>query len=387
MNAILITHGDNDTFPLWYAQEVEGTRTDVRIFNTSLMGTDWYIDQMQCRTYNSAPLQFSIPRISYLLGTNDMVPIFERVTDRVSAKQAMGIVGNPKAKVPVSDGSEVNYMPARHLRIPVNKENALACGIVDPKDADRILEYMDIDIPENKNMLMKVEMMFLDLLANYQWDRPIYMVSLAADLDVGVREYLQKEGIIYKLMPFKPGTSNGEAAMNTERSYELLMNTYQWGRMDQSGVLTDYHLLYLYLIQQSVRQEYSALAKSLILNGSSDRAEAVLDKGLEVMKNYPLYFAPQNSLNEVGVMEMIELYYFLKLDDKANALATEFLDQIYQSIDLFLTPFKGGFLSTQDAEAAVTAYTHTTEILGANKQQELKKKYDDQLETLFNQYR
>lgn len=386
-NAILITHGDQDTFPLWYSQEVEGVRTDVRVFNTSLMGTDWYIDQMQHRTYDSAPLDFSIPRTSYLYGTNDMVPIFERVTDRVSAKQAMGVVGNPKAKVQLSDGSMVNYMPARHLRIPVNKENALACGIVRPEDADRIPEYMDIDIPEKKNVLMKVEMMFLDLLANYQWDRPIYMVSQGADLEVGIRDYLQKEGMVYKLLPYKPGSQDGEPKMDTERTYDLLMNKYQWGRMDQSDVLIDYHVVYLYLIQQAVRQEYSALAKNLILEGKSDRAEAVLDKGLDVMKNYPLYYAPQNSLNEVGVMEMIELYFYLECRDKATALATQFLDEIYQSIEMFLTPFNNGFLSTQDAESAVSAFTHVTDILASNKEEELKKKYDDQLDTLFNRYR
>ena len=387
VNAILITHGDNDTFPLWYAQEVENMRTDVRIMNTSLLGTDWYIDQMQWRTYESAPLKFSIPRDSYLLGTNDILPIYERVKDRVSAIQAVNVMGNPKAKVQLNDGTFLNYLPARKLRIPVNKENALACGIVSPQDADRIPEYMDIDIPENKNSLLKVEMMFLDLLANYQWDRPIYIVSKGGDLNLGIKDYLRYEGMAYKLMPFKvPDLQADVPEMDADKMYDLLMNVYKWGRMDEPGVLLDFHVTYLILIQQAVRQMHSQVAKALILKGENTKAEEVLDKGLEVMKYYPLNYVAQASMNEVGVMEAIELYYFLEKPDKARALATQFLDESYRAIKYFLSPFKGGFLSSSDAETAISTYVHVKDILDTNGDKELAKKYTDTLEELFKKY-
>ena len=387
VNAILITHGDNDTFPLWYAQEVENMRTDVRIMNTSLLGTDWYIDQMQWRTYESAPLKFSIPRDSYLYGTNDILPIYERVKDRVSAIQAVNVMGNPKAKVQLNDGTFLNYLPARKLRIPVNKENALACGIVSPQDADRIPEYMDIDIPENKNSLLKVEMMFLDLLANYQWDRPIYIVSKGGDLNLGIKDYLRYEGMAYKLMPFKvPDLQADVPEMDADKMYDLLMNVYKWGRMDEPGVLLDFHVTYLILIQQAVRQMHSQVAKALILKGENTKAEEVLDKGLEVMKYYPLNYVAQASMNEVGVMEAIELYYFLEKPDKARALATQFLDESYRAIKYFLSPFKGGFLSSSDAETAISTYVHVKDILDTNGDKELAKKYTDTLEELFKKY-
>ena len=388
-NAIMITHGDNDTFPLWYAQEVEGVRRDVRVMNTSLMGTDWYIDQMQWRTYESAPVVFSTPRVSYLYGTNDLVPIFERAKNVVPIKQAVDIMGNPKAKTQLVDGSWMNYLPARKLRIPVNKENALACGIVAPEDADLIPEYIDIEVPASKTVLMKVEMMFLDLLANYQWDRPIYMVSKAADLNVGIKDYLQYEGMAYKLVPYKVESKDNQITkMDVNAMYERLMHTYQWGGMDKDdpAVLLDYNHHYLFVIQQGTRQMFSQVAQALILDGQPDKAIQVLDKGCEVMHRFPLNYVVQASLNEVGVMEMVELYYYLKEDEKARALAEPFLQETYKAIEYFLQPFAGGFISLRDAESGISTYSHMVEIVKQNDSQELYDTYNSQLEELFKRF-
>jgi hypothetical protein len=386
-NAIIVTHGDNDTFPLWYLQEVEGTRTDVRVMNTSLMGTDWYIDQMQWRNYESAPVVFSIPRVSYTYGTNEILPIYERVSERVSAIQAVGVMGNPKAKLQLADGTMINYLPARKLRIPVNKENVLACGIVPEKDAHLIPDYMDLDIPENKNTLLKVEMMFLDLLANYQWDRPIYMVSKGGDLNIGIKDYLRFDGMAYKLMPFKTTELSKEVPyMDTQKMYNLLMHEYSWGRMDQPDVLLDYHVTYLYLVQQAIRQMYTQVAKALILEGELEKAEEILDRGMEVMQQYPLNYVVQPSLNEVGVMEAIELYYFLEEPEKARALAVPFLDETFKAIEYFLGSHRGGFLSAQDAESAISTYVHVNDILMLNNDPELGGEYKNKIEELFDRF-
>jgi hypothetical protein len=389
-NAIIVTNGDNDTFPLWYLQEVEGERTDVRVMNTSLMGTDWYIDQMQWRTYESAPVKFSIPRESYLYGTNEILPIYERVSDRVSAIQAVGIMGNPKAKLQLADGTMINYLPARKLRLPVNKENVLAAGIVPEKEAHLIPDYMDLDIPENKNTLMKVEMMFLDLLANYEWDRPIYFVSQGGDLNIGIKDYLRYDGMAYKLMPFKiEEKTKGFLEyrdMDTEKMYDLLMNVYRWGRMDQPDVLLDYHVTYLYLVQQAIRYMYTRVANGLVLAGEEEKALEVLDRGMEVMHRYPLHYVVQPSYNEVGVMQAVELYYFLGQPEKARALAVEFLDETFKAIEYFLQPYKGGFLSAQDAESAISTYVHVTDIFLNNNDEELGKQYEGKLEAVFARY-
>lgn len=387
-NAIIVTHGDNDTFPLWYLQEVEGERTDVRVMNTSLMGTDWYIDQMQWRMYESAPVKFSIPKESYTYGTNEILPIYERVSERVSAIQAVGIMGNPRAKLQLADGTAINYLPARKLRIPVNKENVLAAGIVSEKEAHRIPDYMDLDIPENKNTLMKVEMMFLDLLANYEWDRPIYFVSQGGDVNIGIKDYLRFDGMAYTLMPFKTtNLSTGSSPyMDTDRMYELLMDVYRWGRMDQPGVLLDHHVTYLYLVQQAIRHMYTQVAGGLIVKGEEEKALQILDRGMEVMKRYPLNYVVQPSYNEVGVMEAIELYYFLEKPEKARAYVVEFLDETFLAIEYFLQSYRGGFLSAQDAESAISTYVHVNDILFNNGDEELGRQYEEKLEEVFSRY-
>ena len=355
--------------------------------NTSLLGTDWYIDQMQWKMYTSAPVKFSIPRESYLYGTNEILPVYERVTDRVPAIQAVSVMGNPRAKLQLNDGTMINYLPARKLRIPVNKENVLACGIVPQKDAHLIPEYMDLDIPENKHTLMKVEMMFLDMLANYEWDRPIYIVSRGGDLNIGIRDYLRYDGMAYKLMPFKTENIRPEVPyMDTDKLYPLLMEGYRWGRMEEPGVLLDYHVTYLFLVQQAVRQMYSQVAKALILEGKTDKAEKILDRGMEIMKRYPLNYAVQPSLNEVGVMETVELYYFLERPEKARDIAVPFLEETYKAIGYFLGSYKGGFLSSSDAESAISTYVHMNDILKVNGDAELSESYSERIETFFKAY-
>ncbi len=246
---------------------------------------------------------------------------------------------------------------------------------------------MDLDIPENKNTLLKVEMMFLDLLANYQWDRPIYMVSRGGDLNIGIKDYLRFDGMAYKLMPFKTTELGNEVPyMDTEKMYDLLMNVYRWGRMDQPDVLLDYHVTYLYLVQQAIRQMYTQVAKALILEGEMEKAEEIIDRGMEVMNQYPLNYVVLPSLNEVGVMEAIELYYLLGQPEKARALAIPFLEETYKAIEYFLGSYRGGFLSAQDAESAISTYVHMNDILMLNEDEALGQEYKDRLEEIFSRY-
>ena len=200
-NAIIMNYGDNDTFPLWYAQEVEGERTDVRIMNMSYLGGEWYIDQMKLKCNNSDPVPFSLPRRKYTYN-NEFIPVQNLFDKPIPIKQAIQFFesDDPRTKASLGDGT-VDYIPAKQLVIPVNKQNVLAAGIVKEKDADLILDSITITIQQNN--IDRSELMLLDLLANFDWKRPIYFTAYEPLKGLGLTDYLQLEGFSYLLVPIK----------------------------------------------------------------------------------------------------------------------------------------------------------------------------------------
>lgn len=385
--AILVTHGDNDTFPLWYLQEVEEVRTDVRIMNTSLLGTDWYIDQMQYRVYESDPVKFSIPRSEYLYGTNDMVYIIEKFYKPVSLKAVINLVSASKTKSELSSGRIESFFPARQLQIPVDKKKVMESGIVSAADSSLIVDTIQLNLPEKKNVMLKSELMILDLLANYNWERPIYFIAMGGDLEIGISEYLEFNGFAYKFVPIKNKTSLGNPGrFNALQMYDNIMNTYRWGNMEDPSVNIDYQNLLTFNAVLAVRNIHSQTAKALLEQGETKKAVEVLDKMQEVMipSQFPLNGSLLNSLNEYSVMESINTYLLAGEKEKGLALADAFIKETLKSIDLFSTKYRGRFLSMRDIENNLSYLFYIADIYKNRGMEDRAKELEKSVEDMIN---
>ena len=297
-NAIIFTIGDNDTFPLWYAQEIEGIRRDVRVVCTSLFQVDWYIDQMKRKAYNSEPIPSKLNHDKYKWGTRDYI-IKEVVTnDTLDINQFIDFVtsDDPRTKYGYvleqqgydtsgqrSQDLEANYAPTEHIRIPVNKKTVLKNKIVKEKDADKIVDFIDIKI--DNQAIYKNRLMMLDIIAQNNWERPIYFSGGAFGNDdyIWMKDYLQLDGFAYKLVPIKtPMNENNPFSMGRIDS-DLMhkkVNNWKWGN---SGDQNMYHDVETRKNSISYRGNMARLIEVLIDEGKFDKAEKIADLALEKM--------------------------------------------------------------------------------------------------------
>ena len=320
--AILFTIGDNDTFPLWNQQEVEKFRTDIKTINTSLFQTDWYIDEMKRQAYDSPPIPSELTHKDYKWGTLDVAYYFEELFPQYkdSVVDIDFFMKWIKSDNKITyydlddDGIPEKVLPTNKIRIPVDKKAVLANGIVAAKDSALIVPYIDITIDKT---ITKNRILMLDILANNHWKQPIYFTggAQANEEYIWLKDYLQLDGMAYKLVPIKT-PSNGNffemGRINTDVMYKNVKR-WDWGTIADDDVYIDPETR---KNSVSYRNNLERLARQLIKENKFDKAEEITDMSLKEM--------PVNKFGHYSMLiSYIEVYYLLNKPEKARKLANQ----------------------------------------------------------------
>ena len=334
---MIFTIGDNDTFALWYAQEIENYRTDVRTINTSLIATDWYIDQMKKRTYNSSPIPSQLEHRQYAYGVRDYIK-HEALIDSVrwDIKDFMDWVGSDHPRTKYKNlleqyGAELDkvpkftqnmiFYPTNKIRVPVNKKNVIKSGLVSEKDYELILDYIDIDLPSSG--LYKNQLLMLDILANNDWKRPIYFTGGSYnDAEyLWMKEYLQLDGLVYKLVPIRtkiPKNNPYELGkIDSELMYKIVKG-WEWGNSNDPNI---YHDPETRKNSISFRGNLHRLSLKLLEEGEIKKSEEILDLSLDKM---PVDYFGFYSLLEPYISTYYKLEKFKKGDQLFISLSNKY---------------------------------------------------------------
>lgn len=326
-NAIIFTNGDNDTFPLWYAQEVEGIRTDIRVVNLSLFNTDWYIDQMKRAAYDAAPIPSSMTWDKYKQGTRDYILIKDNNKGYVEVKDVVNFIAsdNDKTKGFTRNGEKADYCPTKKLKISIDKDEIIKKGVVPNSYRERIVDEIKWELKGNG--FSKNEMMVLDILANFNWDRPIYFaITVGSGNFMGLEKYFQLEGLAYRFVPYLAKSDDGQTGeIQTEIMFENLINKFEWGNMQNPNVYLDETNMRMTM---NFRNNFSRLSDALIDKNEFDKAEIVLDKCLEIMPHEAI---PYNYFN----LPIAEGYYKIGKTEKAKKVIDILVETYFDELDYY----------------------------------------------------
>jgi hypothetical protein len=330
-DAILFTNGDNDTFPLWYAQEVEGIRTDVRVVNLSYLGADWYIEQMQRKAYDSDPVPFSLTPDKYRTGTRDVVYVLDRIKNYVDIRQVMDFVASddPRTKQLPEITEKVDFIPTRRFIIPVDTSKVLRNGTVSPEYAHKVLPELKWELEPSRNYLVKNHLMILDLMATNNWDRPIYYaITVSNDNYLNLDKYFQMEGLAYRIVPVDfEGDMFDRGGLNSEIMFDNMVNKFRWGGVDNPGVYLDENVLRMLA---NFRSSFARLALQLIKENKPDSARKAMEKCLEVVPDRVVPFNVYNIL-------IVEAYFRLGDADAAMQIIDKIKKNMYQEMDYYIS--------------------------------------------------
>lgn len=384
-NAILFTYGDNDTYPLWYVQEVENVRPDIRIVNLSLLGTDWYIRQMKEKVNQAEALPITMADDKFVQGVRDVIRFYDyKVPEAVELKDVFDILtsDNPNDKLPMQDGSKENILPTKNLKLTIDPAQIMATKTVRPDQQANITPALTWTY--NKGYVSKAELAMFDVLAHNNWKRPIYFaVTVPEDNYIGLKKYLYNEGFAYRLLPLTPqqieADENGRAAdqLNTEAMYTNLMTKFKWGNIKEASYLDPESTRMISIIIKSFNQ----LAENLIKEGKMDEAKKVLLKSAAVVpENNHLFY------------EILHRYYSADLlyqvgeAKQANKVIEQTSNYIFKEVSyLAQISENGANYSSNDMQLGVSVLNELMKITEKHKQTALNIKIKNQFKILESQ--
>ena len=385
-NAVIFTRGDNDTFPLWYIQEVEGFRTDVRVCNYMLSSGYWYVHQMGRKVYDSERMPLTLTPQEYNNGINEQISIEEEEYfkgKRVELKQIIDFIHNPKA-VKHYPGGSYNYIPCRSVKLTVDKEACIRNGIVPPELADRIVDEIDWEIKDSR-VIFKNALMLLDFMATNNWERPVYFTSFSdMSKTLGIDKYLHMEGLSYRFMPIEAEdyVKAYQGGVYRQGSYDLLVNKanenlVRWGSLNEEGVVPD---------RESVRnstyakQAYGRLALALVNHGEYDSAVIVMDKYQEFFPNEKFPF-------EIRQYQFPEMYYICGATEKGDAFLNTIVNN-YMEQAIYYCSMKPKFRDyyDEDIEEALSLLHHFSDVAKKYERTELAQSISDRLTEFLATY-
>ena len=330
-NAILFTIGDNDTFPLWYLQEVERYRTDVRIVNTSLFMTDWYIDQMKRKAWDSEPVPISFTRDQYKGSNRDYSFLIERTKDSISLDELIQFMSldDERAKVEMRNGRWLNYFPTNKIYIPIDKNNIIKNKVVSPKYYDSIVPAIEFKI--KVDALYKNRLMMLDIVNQNNWERPMYFTggSFGEDDYLWMKDYLELDGMCFKLVPIKTSQKGSPnplemGQIDSDKMYNIVMN-WQWGNSGTDKIYYDPETRKNGI---TFRTNLARLMETLIQEGKKEKAEKIIELAMEKM--------PIDKFDYYTLVEpFAQGYYELGKKDKAREILTKLATKYQEELTFY----------------------------------------------------
>ena len=285
-NAILFTIGDNDTFPLWYAQEIEGIRRDIKIINTSLFMTDWYIDQSKMKTWDAEGAPISFTHDQYVGDKLDYAVFRQTTKESIDLKSFLDFLklDDPRALYEFENGQKYHFYPTNKVRIPVDRNSVIANNVLAPKYHDSIVPFIDIEI--KGQAIYKNRIMMLDILQNNNWKRPIYFTggSFGDDDYLWMKDYLQLDGVVYKLVPMRTSLEKAPSmldmgSIDTEKMFNIVTK-WDWGNGQSTSI---YHDPETRKNSITYRTNMARLMEQLINEGKNAQAKTIIDLALSKM--------------------------------------------------------------------------------------------------------